>query len=127
MVSAQQAMDYGFSGVMVRGSGIKWDLRKVQPYEVYDQVEFEVPIGRHGDCYDRSVPLLRCVYSNVRACACVRSCVCVRACVRVYDWSMPLLRCARACMRACVCGVRVCVVCVWCVVYVHVCIDIFTS
>uniref|UniRef100_A0A8C8BDX2 NADH dehydrogenase [ubiquinone] iron-sulfur protein 2, mitochondrial n=1 Tax=Otus sunia TaxID=257818 RepID=A0A8C8BDX2_9STRI len=41
------------SGVMLRGSGIHWDLRKTQPYDVYDQVEFDVPIGTHGDCYDR--------------------------------------------------------------------------
>ena len=53
VVTAQQAMDWGFSGVMLRGSGVKWDLRKVQPYDAYDQVEFDVPIGRHGDCYDR--------------------------------------------------------------------------
>ena len=38
---------------MLRGSGIKWDLRKVQPYDAYDQVEFDVPIGKRGDCYDR--------------------------------------------------------------------------
>ena len=43
------------SGVMLRGSGIKWDLRKVQPYDAYDQVDFEVPIGVNGDCYDRYV------------------------------------------------------------------------
>lgn len=41
------------SGVMLRGSGIKWDLRKVQPYDAYDKVEFDVPIGSKGDCYDR--------------------------------------------------------------------------
>ncbi|XP_048785066.1 NADH dehydrogenase [ubiquinone] iron-sulfur protein 2, mitochondrial [Lagopus muta] len=41
------------SGVMLRGSGIHWDLRKTQPYDVYDQVEFDVPIGSKGDCYDR--------------------------------------------------------------------------
>ena len=41
------------SGVMLRGSGIKWDLRKSQPYDAYDQVEFDVPIGHNGDCYDR--------------------------------------------------------------------------
>lgn len=41
------------SGVMLRGSGIQWDLRKTQPYDVYDQVDFDVPIGSHGDCYDR--------------------------------------------------------------------------
>ena len=42
-----------FSGVMLRGSGIKWDLRKAQPYDAYDQVDFEVPIGVNGDTYDR--------------------------------------------------------------------------
>lgn len=42
-----------FSGVMLRGSGIKWDLRKVQPYDAYDKVDFDIPIGRKGDCYDR--------------------------------------------------------------------------
>ena len=41
------------SGVMLRGSGIEWDLRKQQPYDAYDKVEFDVPIGRNGDCYDR--------------------------------------------------------------------------
>lgn len=53
VVTAQQALDYGFSGVMLRGSGIRWDLRKVQPYDAYDKVEFDVPIGSNGDCYDR--------------------------------------------------------------------------
>lgn len=42
-----------FSGVMLRGSGIKWDLRKAQPYDAYDKVEFDVPIGINGDSYDR--------------------------------------------------------------------------
>lgn len=41
------------SGVMLRGSGIKWDLRKSQPYDKYDEVDFDVPIGSNGDCYDR--------------------------------------------------------------------------
>ncbi|KAL3885839.1 hypothetical protein ACJMK2_025884 [Sinanodonta woodiana] len=53
VISAEDAMNYGFSGVMLRGSGIKWDLRKNQPYDAYDKVDFEVPIGRNGDCYDR--------------------------------------------------------------------------
>ena len=53
IVTVQEALDWGFSGVMLRGSGIKWDLRKVQPYDAYDRVKFEVPIGRHGDCFDR--------------------------------------------------------------------------
>ncbi len=46
-------LDWGFSGVMVRGSGIPWDLRKSQPYEVYDELDFDIPIGKNGDCYDR--------------------------------------------------------------------------
>jgi NADH dehydrogenase I D subunit len=53
VVTAKDAMDWGFSGVMLRGSGICWDLRKSQPYEVYDLMSFDVPIGRNGDCYDR--------------------------------------------------------------------------
>lgn len=46
------------SGVMLRGSGIKWDLRKTQPYDAYDLVEFDVPVGKNGDTYDRWVYLL---------------------------------------------------------------------
>ncbi|XP_058056039.1 NADH-ubiquinone oxidoreductase 49 kDa subunit-like [Anopheles bellator] len=53
IVSAEDALNYGFSGVMLRGSGIKWDLRKAQPYDAYDRVSFDVPIGTKGDCYDR--------------------------------------------------------------------------
>jgi len=53
IVSKQDALDYSFSGVMLRGSGIPWDLRKSQPYECYDQLDFKVPIGKNGDCYDR--------------------------------------------------------------------------
>ena len=53
VVSAEDAMNFGFSGVMLRGSGIPWDLRKTQPYEVYDQLDFDIPVGTNGDCYDR--------------------------------------------------------------------------
>lgn len=53
IVTAEDALNYGFSGVMLRGSGIKWDLRKTQPYDAYNEMEFDVPIGRKGDCYDR--------------------------------------------------------------------------
>jgi NADH:ubiquinone oxidoreductase subunit D len=53
VVSSKDAMDWGFSGVMLRGSGIKWDLRKSQPYEIYNKLEFDVPVGDNGDCYDR--------------------------------------------------------------------------
>jgi NADH dehydrogenase (ubiquinone) Fe-S protein 2 len=53
IVSAKDALNFGFSGVMLRGSGISWDLRKTQPYEIYDQLEFDIPVGTNGDCYDR--------------------------------------------------------------------------
>jgi NADH:ubiquinone oxidoreductase subunit D len=53
VVTAKDALDLGFSGVMLRGSGFEWDLRKSQPYEIYDQIDFSVPVGRNGDCYDR--------------------------------------------------------------------------
>ena len=53
VVSASEACDWGFSGVMLRGSGIKWDLRKSQPYEIYDSLNFNIPTGSNGDCFDR--------------------------------------------------------------------------
>lgn len=53
VVTAEQALDWGFSGPMLRGSGIAWDLRKSQPYDVYDKMEFDVPVGKNGDCFDR--------------------------------------------------------------------------
>lgn len=53
VVSPERATALGFTGPMLRGSGVAWDLRKTQPYEVYDKMEFEVPVGVNGDCYDR--------------------------------------------------------------------------
>jgi NADH-quinone oxidoreductase subunit D len=53
VVTPQRAMQLGFSGPMLRGSGIEWDLRKKQPYDVYDRVDFDIPVGVNGDCYDR--------------------------------------------------------------------------
>jgi len=53
VVTPERAMQLGFSGPMLRGSGIAWDLRKKQTYEVYDRVEFDIPVGVNGDCYDR--------------------------------------------------------------------------
>jgi NADH dehydrogenase (ubiquinone) Fe-S protein 2 len=53
IISAKDASDWGFSGVMLRGSGISWDLRKTQPYEIYDKLNFDIPVGTNGDCYDR--------------------------------------------------------------------------
>ncbi len=53
VVSSKKAIEWGFSGVMLRGSGIPWDLRKNQPYEIYQDLSFSVPVGSNGDCYDR--------------------------------------------------------------------------
>lgn len=53
VIGEKDILDWGFSGVMVRGSGLAWDLRRAQPYERYDEFEFMVPVGKNGDCYDR--------------------------------------------------------------------------
>ncbi len=53
VVTEDDIQKYGFSGVMVRGSGLAWDLRRSQPYECYDEFEFKIPVGKNGDCYDR--------------------------------------------------------------------------
>ncbi len=53
IVSKQEALDHSFSGVMLRGSGVPWDLRKSQPYEIYQDLDFKIPVGKNGDCYDR--------------------------------------------------------------------------
>ncbi len=53
VVSEQEALDWGFSGVMVRGSGMAWDLRRAQPYECYDEFDFQIPVGTKSDCFDR--------------------------------------------------------------------------
>jgi NADH-quinone oxidoreductase subunit D len=53
VVSAEEANDWGFSGPMLRGSGVAWDLRKSQPYDVYEEIDFDIPVGKNGDCFDR--------------------------------------------------------------------------
>jgi NADH dehydrogenase (ubiquinone) Fe-S protein 2 len=55
VVSAKKAIDWGFSGVMLRGSGLAWDLRKTAPCEVYSEIDFDIPVGNSGDCYDRYI------------------------------------------------------------------------
>ncbi len=52
-ISAEDAQDWGLSGPMLRASGLAWDLRKAQPYDVYDRMDFDIPVGKNGDCYDR--------------------------------------------------------------------------
>ena len=53
IATAEEAMDWGFSGPMLRGSGVAWDLRKSEPYDVYGKMDFDIPVGKNGDCYDR--------------------------------------------------------------------------
>ncbi len=66
VVSKEQAQQWGFSGPMLRGSGIAWDLRKSQPYEIYDQLEFDIAIGKNGDCYDRYLIRVVEMYQSIR-------------------------------------------------------------
>ena len=72
VLSAEDAVAYGVTGPVLRGSGVKWDIRKVQPYEAYDKVEFEVPTGAHGDTYDRYIVRIQEMRQSVRI---VRQCV----------------------------------------------------
>ena len=66
VVSQQDALEWGFSGVMVRGSGMAWDLRRAQPYEVYNELEFKIPLGKNGDCYDRYLCRMEEMYESCK-------------------------------------------------------------
>ncbi len=66
VVSLKEGFDWGFSGVMVRGSGAAWDLRKAQPYERYEEFDFDIPIGKNGDCYDRYLIRMEEMRQSVR-------------------------------------------------------------
>ena len=72
IVSAKEALDWGFSGPMLRGSGIAWDLRKSNPYDVYDKMDFDIPIGKNGDCYDRYLIRVEEMYQSVKI---IRQCI----------------------------------------------------
>ena len=72
IVSPEEALDWGFTGPMLRGSGIAWDLRKSQPYDVYDRMEFEIPIGKNGDCFDRYLVRLREMRESISI---IRQCI----------------------------------------------------
>ncbi|MEO1243950.1 MAG: NADH-quinone oxidoreductase subunit D [Pseudomonadota bacterium] len=65
VVTKDDAFAWGFSGVMVRGSGIQWDLRRAQPYESYEEYDFQIPIGKNGDCYDRYLCRMEEMYQSV--------------------------------------------------------------
>ncbi|MEM1409726.1 MAG: NADH-quinone oxidoreductase subunit D [Pseudomonadota bacterium] len=72
VVSKQEALDWGFTGVMLRGSGVPWDLRKAQPYEIYDELDFDIVIGKNGDCYDRYVARIEEMKQSLRI---MRQCI----------------------------------------------------
>jgi NADH-quinone oxidoreductase subunit D len=72
VVTLKQAWEWGFSGVMVRGSGAAWDLRKAQPYECYAEMDFDIPIGKNGDCYDRYLIRMEEMRQSVRI---MRQCI----------------------------------------------------
>ncbi|RYD62514.1 MAG: NADH-quinone oxidoreductase subunit D, partial [Sphingomonadales bacterium] len=66
VVSRDDAIKWGFSGPMIRAAGIPWDIRKSQPYDVYDRMEFDIPVGTRGDCYDRFMVRVEEVYQSAR-------------------------------------------------------------
>jgi len=72
VVSKEDAVKWGFSGPMIRGAGIPWDLRKSQPYDVYDRMDFEVPVGTNSDCYDRFMVRVEEVRQSARI---IRQCI----------------------------------------------------
>ena len=72
VVSVQDALEWGFSGVMVRGSGMAWDLRRAQPYECYNELEFKIPVGKNGDCYDRYLCRMEEMRESVKI---IRQCI----------------------------------------------------
>ena len=66
VVSRQDAHKWGFSGIMLRGSGIPWDLRRNQPYEIYSELDFKIPLGKNGDCYDRYLCRVQEMHESVK-------------------------------------------------------------
>ena len=69
MVSPKDALDWNFSGAMLRGSGVAWDLRKSQPYDSYEEFDFDVPVGKTGDCYARYLIRMEEMHESSRSCA----------------------------------------------------------
>ena len=85
-VSKEQAIDWGFSGPLIRASGIPWDLRKSQPYDVYDRMDFDIPVGKTGDCFARFLIRIEEMYQSARIMEqCVKALRTVKGPVRVDD------------------------------------------
>ena len=72
MISAEDAIDWGFSGPMLRSAGVPWDLRKSQPYDVYDRMDFDVPVGTTGDCFERYMCRIEEMRQSIRI---IRQCI----------------------------------------------------
>jgi NADH-quinone oxidoreductase subunit D len=91
VMSPEDALAWGFSGPCLRASGVAWDLRKAQPYDMYEQVEFKVPVGRNGDCYDRYLIRVAEVRESVRI---IQQCLAKMkpGPVKVQDRSLPRRR-----------------------------------
>ncbi len=86
VVSAEQALDWGFSGPLIRASGLAWDLRKSQPYDVYDRMDFDIPVGKTGDCFARYLVRIEEMYQSARIMEqCVKALRTVGGPVRVDD------------------------------------------
>ena len=85
VVALKDCFAWGFSGVMVRGSGAAWDLRKAQPYECYSEMDFDIPVGKNGDCYDRYCIRMEEMRQSVRI---MRQCI---AKLRVPEGQGPVV------------------------------------
>ena len=86
VVSKQQALDWGFSGPMIRASGIPWDLRKAQPYDVYDRMDFDIPVGKTGDCFARYLVRIEEMVQSARIMEqCIKALRTVKGPVRIDD------------------------------------------
>jgi NADH-quinone oxidoreductase subunit D len=72
VVTLEECWKWGFSGPVLRGSGVAWDLRRSQPYECYEEMEFDIPVGQHGDCYDRQVVRMEEMRQSIRI---IKQCV----------------------------------------------------